>query len=140
MDFSKLSEENSNDWDEWTRRNIRALKKNSSARDVTLYCKDKEGKLKFIKVHSKIISGYSKQLKEICDVDVNNNKDVHVTGGNLFIYLKDIQFEYVEKLVEFMYEGKIVLHGSELEYFKKKGFRGSNFFETLSTRYFAIFW
>ncbi|KAK9498688.1 hypothetical protein O3M35_003267 [Rhynocoris fuscipes] len=93
--------------------------------DVTISC---EGKL--IKLHKLILATCSTYFEQIL---VNNFDE------NVYIILVDVKFEYIKKLVEFMYKGEVKIQSSKLneffetaEHLKIKGLMTEEYNENIS--------
>merc|ERR1719186_1009721 len=79
------------------------LQNESNLQDITLVCDHGQ-----IKAHRVVLASCSPALRNI----IKLNKD-----PNLFIYLRKVKLEHLQKLIDFMYQGEAEVHEDNLPTF-----------------------
>lgn len=94
------------------------LRKKSTFCDISLSSQNKDGRSQTLRAHRLILSTYSSVFEEMISQQTNPME--------LLIYLKGVQFEDLESLIDFMYDGDVSIPRSRevlstAEEFKIKG-------------------
>merc|ERR1712179_417219 len=89
---------------------LQDLRSNSQLFDISLGCTEKiNGKSRSIRAHKVVLSAWSNVFK---DMLINHPNEI-----NPFIFLKDVPFDELSTIIDFMYQGEVnVLQGNLNEF------------------------